>query len=408
LAAAELPVVVRAGAGAAARGVAQAVAGQGGRSLPLPGLAALGYTAYAVPAAEAEAVAAGLRALPDVNAVTVAHSVAHTAPLADPAAPNDPGWAYQYGPERIQAPLAWGFSAGAEPVLLAIIDSGLDAAHPDLADHVWHNPAETPGNGRDDDANGYVDDVAGWDFYNGDAIPADDNGHGTHVAGIAAAVGNNGVGIAGVGQAVRVLPLKVLSSAGAGYDYQVAEAIIYAANLGARVINLSLGGYSLGAYVFDAVAYAHQRGALLVAASGNDGRASPFYPAAYDHVLAVGATDQANQRASFSNFGPHLDFAAPGAAIFSTLPGAGYGNMWGTSMAAPHVAGAAAVLAGAGGHRSPESIVEALRATALDLGAPGHDPEYGSGLPQVYAALLRTSLCPPGSCFQLFLPATLR
>jgi subtilisin family serine protease len=372
------------------------------RLRPSSGLAELGYVLLRVPAAQAEAQLARVRNSQAALSAEFEHIVYTTETI-----PNDPHWSQQYGPARIQAPQAWSVAAGDPSVIVAVIDSGIDWHHPDLAAKIWTNPGEVAGTGRDDDANGYVDDVRGWNFAYGNNDPYDDNGHGTHVAGIAAAASNNTLGIAGMAWGAQLMPLKVLQASGAGYDFHVAEAIVYAAKNGAQVINMSLGGATLGQVVEDAVDFAYERGVVLVAAAGNQGQATPLYPAAYEKVIAVTATDAQNQRAPYANYGAGVELAAPGSGIYSTLPDAAYGMMWGTSMAAPHVAGAAALLAGRPRFDSPALIREALQASALDLGEPGRDPFFGHGLVQVYDALTVLPACLPSAgagCYRLFLP----
>jgi subtilisin family serine protease len=328
--------------------------------------------------------------------------------------PNDPLWPQQYGSRNIQMPAAWDALVGSAclPVTVAVIDTGIDLAHPDLIDRLWHNAGEV-GAGRetndlDDDGNGFVDDWQGWDFVNADNDPQDDHGHGTHVAGIVAAAANNNLGVAGaasLGCPVQVLALKVLKANGEGTDADVASAIRYAADQGARIINLSLGDPAETPAIEIAVDDATAQGALVVAAAGNSGSFGVYYPAAYASAVAVAASDSANQRAYFSAYGPQVDLTAPGAGILSTLRGGGYGGLSGTSMATPHVAAAAALLASQPQFNSPETIRAALAYTALDLGGVCHDPYFGAGLVQTLDAL---SYDPPAmhpvKCFYTFFP----
>lgn len=311
--------------------------------------------------------------------------------LADP---NDPLWPQQYGPRAIQMPAAWEALTTCLPVIVAVIDTGVDLTHPDLADSLWRNTGEM-GAGRetnavDDDGNGFVDDWQGWDFANDDNDPQDDHGHGTHVAGIIAAIANNQLGVAGgasLGCPAQIMALKVLKANGEGADADVASAIVYAADQGARVINLSLGDPAETPAIELAIDAATAHGALVSAAAGNSGRFGVYYPAAYPNAVAVAASDSANQRAWFSSYGPQVDLAAPGEGIISTLPGGGYGARSGTSMATPHVAAAAALLASQPQFDSPEDIRAALEDTALDLGGICQDPYYGAGLVQTLDAL---------------------
>jgi subtilisin family serine protease len=298
---------------------------------------------------------------------------------------------------------------GSSAVTIAIIDTGTDLSHPDLAPKIWFKPGEILGNGLDDDANGYVDDWQGWDFVNDDNDPMDDHGHGTHVSGIAAAASNNGTGIAGVSWGAQIMPLKVLASSGQGTESDVAAAVVYAADNGARVINLSLGGSCPLPAIEAAINYAYSEGAVIVAAAGNTGAAGVLCPAAYAGAIAVAATDANNNRAGFSNYGSAVDMAAPGVGIYSTYwssqAGSTYGFLSGTSMAAPHVAGVAALLASLPQFDTPDKIRLALESTVLDLGPVCRDIYYGEGLVQAFAALqFDPSTVPPARCFYQFLP----
>jgi subtilisin family serine protease len=253
----------------------------------------------------------------------------------------------------IDAPEAWSVTTGSDAVTVAVIDTGIDYSHPDLSSQMWINPGENcPGcrtDGIDNDGNGYVDDWRGWDFANGDNNPMDDNGHGTHVAGTIGATGNNGIGVTGVNWRVRLLPLKFLSAAGTGTTADAVSAVLYAADKGATVLNNSWGGDEYSQALADAITVADTHGALFVAAAGNSGTdndSMPTYPASYalPNVLTVAATDNSDQLAYFSNVGrKSVDLAAPGLNIYSTWPGGTYQYMSGTSMAAPHVSGAAAL-----------------------------------------------------------------
>ena len=225
-----------------------------------------------------------------------------------------------------------------------------------------------------------------------DAFVQDDNGHGTHVAGIAAAATNNGIGVAGVAWGAQIMPVKVLDEYGSGWLSDVAAGIVYASDQGAKIINVSLGGSTLSQTLCDAVAYASQTtGALVVAAAGNTGGAV-LYPAACDHVLAVAATDRADQRAYFSNLGPQVDLAAPGVDIYSTwyqsgLQASGYFTKSGTSMATPQVAGVAALVWSRWPTWTPDQVAQRLLDTALDLGEPGWDAYTGWGRLDAAAAV---------------------
>jgi thermitase len=282
--------------------------------------------------------------------------------------PNDPYWSMQWGPQKIGADWAWNTTMGNHSVLVAVVDTGIDYTHPDLAAN--YAPL-------------------GYDWVNNDSDPKDDFGHGTHCAGIIAAVLNNSVGIAGVAQ-VRIMAEKVLDSSGWGYDDWVANGIINATDCGANIISMSLGGYGESELLHDAVKYAYDHGVLLIAAAGNDDTDMKSYPAAYDEVVAVAATDQYDNKAYFSNWGDWLELAAPGVDVYSTMPtyhvtmndwgySVNYSYMSGTSMACPHVAGVAALLWSLYPNKSRDWVRMWLRYTADDLGDPGFDIYYGYG-----------------------------
>jgi subtilisin family serine protease len=270
-------------------------------------------------------------------------------------------------------------------LVVAVIDTGIDTSHPDLAGVMWNNPGETCANGLDDDGNGWVDDCNGYDFVNRDGSIFDgttrtgapvDNNHGTHVAGIVAAAAGNGVGGAGVAPGVEVMSLKVFENGGAGLS-TIIEAIDYASANGATILNLSLGtppGSSYPQAMADAITRAGQRGALVVVAAGNDGvdiDRTPVWPASLgnDNLLTVGASTNADTRASFSNYGSHaVDVFAPGQAILSTVPG-GYAFYHGTSMATPMASGVAALVSQALGTTDPGVVKAALLDGAMEVDA---------------------------------------
>jgi subtilisin family serine protease len=281
---------------------------------------------------------------------------------------------------------------------VAVVDSGVSLGHPDLASKLWVNPDEVPGNGKDDDGNGKVDDVKGWHFFHqwtpGGYMPGenarvdDEFGHGTHVAGIIAAAANNGAGIAGITWLGAVMPVRVLDNYGNGWYSDIAAGIVYAAENGAKIINLSLGGAAASTTLCEAVRYAYEKkGALVVVATGNTGGAV-YYPAACEDVLAVAATDRADQRAGFSNYGAQVDLAAPGVDIYSTWPWLdGYFVMSGTSMAAPHVSGVAALVWSRWPAWSNDAVSRRITETAVDVGSPGWDKYTGWGRLDAAAAV---------------------
>ncbi|HEY1277916.1 MAG TPA: S8 family peptidase [Thermoleophilaceae bacterium] len=267
--------------------------------------------------------------------------------------PDDPYYGLDYalvdgsGDHDIDAPTAWGTRTGCAKV--AVLDTGVDTDHPDLAPNVYKSE-DKPSNGKDDDKNGYVDDTYGWNVIAGKGSGEDDNGHGTHVAGIVASRGNNANGNAGVCWSAKVLPVKFMNSKGKGSASDAIDGIQYAVKQGIKIINCSFGSSSKSDALHDAVDYAQDRGALLVVAAGNDGEnidKHPVYPASYtdSNILTVAASTSSDTLASFSNFGSEgVDVAAPGDQIFSTWLGGGYKVLSGTSMAAPYAAGVAAML----------------------------------------------------------------
>ncbi len=259
----------------------------------------------------------------------------------------------------IDAPEAWNTTTGSDQVIVGIVDSGIDYNHSDLKPNIWTNPDEIPGNGVDDDNNGYIDDIHGWDFANNDNDPMDDNSHGTHVAGTIGAVGNNSLGVVGINWNVRLMALKFLDANGSGAIVGAVKAIEYATIMGAHLTNNSWVGSQPSLSLRNAVA----AGPLCVAAAGNSGVRRPYWPAAYslDNVISVAATDYNDDLAGFSNYGSRwVDLAAPGVGIISTIPGDSYASFSGTSMAAPHVSGVAALLYGANSVLSATDIKQAI------------------------------------------------
>ncbi|MBI3260274.1 MAG: S8 family serine peptidase [Ignavibacteriae bacterium] len=322
--------------------------------------------------------------------------------------PNDPQFLSntQYNVQVIKATEAWDiFPSDTKPILLAIIDTGVDYNHEDLAPNIYINPGESgqdsqgrdkQTNNIDDDGNGFIDDWHGWDFLSSTSPNGQDNDpypghrHGTHCAGIAGAVINNGIGIAGTARYVRILPVKVArdnSNSGSidnGYD-----GILYAASVGAKVISCSWGSQTSAESEREVITTAISLGALIVSASGNDGKKVAFFPAAYPGVISVTATKKNDTIAYFSNYDRSVDISAPGYLINSTVPNNVYESESGTSMAAPCVAGVAAMVRQKFPNYTPEQIKEQIKATAdnIDSLNPTLEGYIGSGRINAYRAI---------------------
>lgn len=288
--------------------------------------------------------------------------------------PDDPLLSKQWNLQAIHAPEAWDLSHG-DGVTIAIIDTGVQPNDPDLKDKL----------------------VPGYDFVNNDREPWDDHGHGRRVALVAAAATNNGIGIAGVGYNARIMPLKALDATGLGTHSWLAAAIVWAASHGADVINLSLGGPFPSRTLSEAIDFAWNQGAVLVAAAGNEGSDVVTYPAAYPSVMAVVATTPEMQRAFFSNYGRYVSVAAPGVGIIAGQEEGGSVAGRGTSLATPHVAGVAALVVARNPSLTNTQIRAIIEQTADDLGEPGWDPYYGHGLINAYRAVQQAAPTDAGS-----------
>ena len=280
--------------------------------------------------------------------------------------PDDPLFSWEWPAVRINTVESWGVTLGSPGAPVAVIDSGVDASHPDLQGQV----------------------LPGYDFVNDDDDPSDDNGHGTAMAGIIAAQADNGIGIAGIAPASRVLPVKVLDATGSGYYSTLAEGILYAVDHGAKVVNLSLTGPAPSSVLQSAIDYARAHDVIVVAAAGNTANSTPAYPAAYDGVVAVTASDYDDQHAWFSSYGSWASLAAPGTGVMSTKMGGGYGGVSGTSPATALTSGAFALLRSADPSLSAADAVTRMTANAVDLGTDGWDPYFGFGRVDAYAALV--------------------
>ena len=278
-----------------------------------------------------------------------------------------------WGIDRIDAELVWPTGNTANPIKVGVIDTGISSSHPDLATNI----------------------KGGYNAINSRKSYNDDNGHGSHVAGIIAAI-NNSTGVVGAAPQTDLYAIKVLNAAGSGYLSDVIEGIDWAITRGIQVTNMSLGTSADVQSMHDAVIRARNAGIVQVAAAGNDANKPVIYPAAYPEVIAISATDSTNTIASWSSRGPEVDLTAPGVSIYSTYKGTGYATLSGTSMSSPHVAGAAALLintpvgshdANSNGRWDPDEVQTRLQATATDLGAGGFDPLYGWGLVNAWAAV---------------------
>ena len=286
------------------------------------------------------------------------------------AVPNDPLYPDQWALNRLGAPAAWDIHTGSSDVVVAVIDTGVIYDHPDLVDNMWVNEAELNGvEGADDDGNGYIDDIHGYDFANERGQPVDDFGHGTHVAGIIAATGNNSTDVAGICWDCRIMAIKMIDPDTLGPLSRAAVAIEYAVNNGADILSNSWGMNPPSEFLEDAFEYAYSMGVISVAAAGNEASGRVFYPAGYQHVIGVAATSEGDGRASFSNFGSWLDIAAPGVNILSLYFGGT--RVWqGTSMACPHVSGACALLLSVNPYLSPADARDIIMQHA-DAISPG-------------------------------------
>lgn len=333
--------------------------------------------------------------------------------------PDDSLYSEQWALERIEAPAAWMKTQGDSSISIGVLDTGVEWDHPDLVGAFAVNAAEDINrNGRfdawplaekrdgvggdvdgiDQDDNGFADDVIGFDFvdqtvqnagdWSGrDPIPADEQGHGTNVAGVIGARSGNRIGVAGLAPGCRLVVLRAFDAGGNAEDDDIAAALVYAADRGVRVVNLSFGDYYASPLLRDAIAYAHSRGVVTVASSGNEGGSDPHYPSSFPEVIGVGATDRDDFLAPFTTFGMQLSLSAPGVGIVTTGPSAGYRTVGGTSFSAPYVAAAAGLLLSLNPSWSPDEVRTVLELSADDRGRKGWDINYGAGRLNVRRAL---------------------
>lgn len=306
----------------------------------------------------AEGTLAALVHLPEVRYAERDYVVRGSLTPSDPLY-SDPNSVY--APQLINAETAWNITTGAPTITVAILDTGVSLSHPEFAGRL----------------------LAGYDFVNSDSDPSDDHGHGTHVAGILGAAMNNAQGSTGIAPGVKILPVKVLNALNNGSWSAVANGLIYAADQGVKIINMSLGGTTSSSTLYDAVQYAVARGCLMIVAAGNGGSSTPYYPAYYSETFAVSATNNYDQLWSLSSYGGWIDISAPGFAIYSTYWTAsnptGYAFQSGTSMAAPHVSGVAALILSIRPSLSAADLRGLIQGNVVDLGDPGPDQYFGAG-----------------------------
>jgi subtilisin family serine protease len=324
--------------------------------------------------------------------------------LDKPIIPNDPKYEDLWNLKAINMPEAWAIEKGSEDVAIAIVDGGIDYNHVDLKSKIWINKGEIPDNGIDDDNNGYVDDFRGWDFADAPTLPGrgdytvrdndplDETGHGTHVAGIAGAAVNNGIGVAGVAWNCKLMALRAGFSTIQGtylQDDDVSAAIVYAADNGAKSINMSWGDEVNAFVIRDAVNYAYSKGCVLAAATGNDSKTIVLYPAALKNVIAVAGSDELGEVAHWSNSNAAVDIAAPGTRVLSTNIKNDYRVLTGTSMATPHIAAVAALMFSKRPTLTNEEVRQLMVATATPL--VGREKAVGAGQVNAAKALAASS-----------------
>ncbi len=293
---------------------------------------------------------------------------------AQPAyVPNDPEWTNMWHMTSIKADLAWDISFGSSSAVVAVIDTGVNVSHPDLAANIWVNTDEIPGNNLDDDNNGYVDDINGYDFAYNDGDPNDVFGHGTPCSSIVAGVQDNNIGVTGVAPRAKIMALKASTDPGYFYDSATIPAYMYAVDNGAKVLSMSYFTDDVSPAEGLAIQYCAEHNVLPVAAAGNDSTALPYYPGAYDETLSVAAYAPNGNKSGFSNWGSWVDVAAPGESLRVASVGGGYGGFAGTSGACPHVAGLAALVAGA----NPTASMADVRRVIEDTATPVNQAPFG-------------------------------
>ncbi len=359
----------------------------------------LGFDIYSVDLAanaNVDAVAAFYAAQPDVVSAAPDRIVKLNRTF------NDPSLSAQSGLVNIGAEIAWNRQTGTRNTIVAVIDTGVDYRHPDLAANIWVNPGEIAGNGIDDDRDGFIDDVHGYDFASNRGDPIDTDSHGTHIAGIIGAVGNNGIGVSGVNPNTRILPLKFIGDDGTGFTSNAVRALDFAVSHGAKVANASWGGGDIDSTLSAAIARAGAAGLIFVAAAGNDGSNNdvrPFYPGSYitslPNIITVAASDSSDKLASFSNIGANtVTLSAPGVSILSTLPNNRYGVLTGTSISTPFVSGAIALIWDQNPSWTYQQVLAKLRSSVDPIASMAGKTTTGGRL-NVAKALDAIAVSPP-------------
>lgn len=304
---------------------------------------------------------------------------------------NDPLYSNQWYLEKIGAPAAWDYFSTGSNVVIAVVDDAIERFHADLNPNIWVNPGEIPDNGIDDDGNGQIDDVNGWDVANNSPSvdpPTSANSHGTHVAGIASAATNNLIGISSIGFSCKIMCVKSTNQPFPAISHGY-EGILYAANNGANIINMSWGGPNASATGQSVIQFALNKGCILVASAGNSNSSNMSYPAAFPGVISVASTDINDLKSNFSNFGGWVKISAPGSSILSTLPGSSYGNQSGTSMASPMVAGLLGLMKSLNPTMPNDDLINCLYSSADDINSinPAFTGFLGAGRINAFKAM---------------------
>ena len=307
--------------------------------------------------------------------------------------PNDELFPSQWNlqQDKLDCEVAWD-AVTTETVIVSVIDTGAQLTHLDLKDNLWVNPGEIANNGKDDDHNGYIDDVNGWDFWYGDDEPFDENGHGTHVSGIIGARGDNDLDVTGICWKAMVQPVQVLKKDASGTYASIAQGVVYAADNGASVVNLSCGGPDYDPGLEAAIAYGAGLDVVQVAAAGNTASDELFYPAAYDGVISVMASDPNDKRPAWSTYGDWCDLIAPGDGVYSLWTKDKTNILSGTSQASPHVAGVAALIRSMNAQLDRVDVEAVILTSCDDLGAPGKDSTFQWGRLNARKAIARSRI----------------